>query len=273
MKTVLITTDFSAASRHALDYACNLLRDKEVMLDLLHIFPVAVTYTTEGAALASMSNAIDHAEGMMEDEIAWATSKYPGIRMESRIITGSFLETLRQEVQISRPLFMILGTAGFADLSLGDIDPLNALRSVQVPVLFVPQGAVIRPVKKVAYACNYAYTGAQTPVPEIINWISFMDAGLEMIHADPQAHGENSKQVSGEQWMREQLLPLQPEFHWVQDKDVVKGISSFIHSHDNDCVLVVPRKYGLFEGIFRESRTKALARLNKVPVIAFHERD
>lgn len=271
MTTVLITTDFSAASSYALDYACALLQDQEVTLDLLHIFPIPFNYTTDAIALSAITPAIEQAEQRIQEEVQRIKTAYPSCIIEGHVITGSFLETLQQETRERKASFVILGTAGFSDLYLGDTDPLEALRIVEAPVLFVPYGAKISPIRNIAYACNYAYTGPVTPVAEIKEWVNFTGAALHIIHADKHPENYDEKQSSGAAWLKDAMEPLKPEFTWIQDKDILHGLSSFISSNQVDCVVVVPRKYGLWAGLFHESRTKALARLNKVPVIAFHE--
>ena len=273
MPTVLVTTDFSAASGHGLDYACMLLKDSGVQLDLLHIFSVPVTYTADGIALVAIGDAIERTEDLLDEELQRAKSSCPDIKIAARVITGSFLDMLRQETARLRPLFIVLSTSGYADLFPGDPDPLNALRSLNAPVLFVPHDAEIRPIRKMAYACNYAYVGPRTPIREIIELVEFIGAELQVIHADPNPRGTDEKQTSGQQWLEVQLGTPQPEFHWIEDSDVLHGITSFVNSHDIDCLVVVPRKYGIWESLFHQSRTKALARLNKVPVLAFHERE
>lgn len=273
MNTVLIVTDFSGASQHALDYTCQLLQDKDVMLDLLHVFPVPVTYTSDGVALAALGDAIARATDLMDDEVQRIKDCNPGIKIAGRVITGSFLETLREETRLTKPIFMILGTTDFADLYFGDADPLNAMRVLRVPVLFIPSNAEIRPLKRIAYASNYAYVGAQTPVNEIINWVHFTNSSLDVIHADALIRGADDKQARGEAWLRDQIAALNPPFHWIQDSDTLHGISSFLNHNNIDCLVVVPRKYGLWENMFHKSRTKALARFNKIPIMAFHEKD
>ncbi len=273
MQTVLIVTDFSAASRHALDYTCQLLQGKDVVLDLLHIFSVPITYTSDGVAIAALGDGINRVNALMEDELERIKECNPGIKIDGRVTTGSFLETLKEETSLTRPLFMILGTSDFGDLYFGEADPLNALRMLRVPVLFIPSNAEIQPIKNIAYASNYAYVGAQTPVNEVINWVRFTDSKLHIIHADALIRGADDKQTRGETWLREQTSVLSPSFHWIQDSDTLHGIGSFLSQNNIDCLVVIPRRYGLWESMFHKSRTKALARFNKIPIMAFHERD
>jgi len=271
METILIATDFSAASRHGLHYACQLLQGRDVFLDLLHIYPVPVTYTTDGVALTAIQPGIERAQSCMDNELAFVQQHFPDIRIEGRVITGGFLDTLHAETRRLRPLMLILGTAGFADLYFGDRDPLNALRDLRLPVLFIPQGAIIRPIRQIAYACNYRFVGEKTPVSALIRMVQFWGAQLQIVHADKEPEGADERQTNGKAWLARQLQALQPPFYWIINKDVIQGLSQYISQQNIDCVLVVPRRYEFWETFFRRSRTKALARLNKLPVLAIHE--
>jgi hypothetical protein len=272
MQTVLVVTDFSAESRHALEYACRLVQDKEVAIVLLHIYPVPITYTTEGLALAAIQDAIDRAEGHIEDEIAWVAHHYPQTTITARVIADTYLKTLRHETLAVRPLFVVLGTAGYGNTFPGDDDPLDALRTIPAPVLFVPRRAPLRLIRHVAFASNYAFATPRIPTDSIMDWIRLMEANLTVVHTDAEPRGKSETQSAGEAWLRDQLAPVAPKFKWVQDENVISGLAGFIGDHDVDCLLVVPRRQGFWQNLLHHSRTKALARLDSVPVIAFPER-
>lgn len=269
MQRVLVTTDFSAACCHALDYACALLQGKGVTLDLLHIFQVPVNYTSDAVTLATLHQSIDQAEALLEEELVRARRAWPEMHLEGRVLSGGFLETLRQEAMRARPLFIVLGTAGH---DAGDDDPLEALRSLPAPVLFVPQDTKPGNIRNVAFACNYAHAGPRIPAAEIGDWMRLTGARLQIVHTSPAGPAAaDARELAGKQWLEEAFAALAPEFVWVQDEDVIHGIAGYVNTHEVDCVLAVPRKYGIWQSLFHSSRTKALARLNRVPVMAFHE--
>jgi nucleotide-binding universal stress UspA family protein len=272
MDRILVTTDFSAASRHALDFTANLLQGRDAMIDLVHAFTVSVVATADALALSSIGAGIEHAEELMSAEQERIRTAWPQLQITGRVIAGNFLETIRGEALLVRPRFIVLGTAGFGDLYLGDTDPLEALRQLRYPVLFVPQSAEIRPIRQVAYACNYRFAGPKrTPLKAITEWTSWMQAQLSVVHTDKQARGEDPRQLEGERWLRENLAAANADFEWIMDKNVVHGLSNYLAGSDIDCVMAVPRRYGFWESLFHESRTKALARMNRLPVIAIHE--
>jgi nucleotide-binding universal stress UspA family protein len=272
MDRILITTDFSPASRHALEFAASLLAARDASIELVHVYSVSVTHAADGASLAAFSEGFSHAERLMKAELDRLREVAPEIHATARVLTGNFLETLRDEVVAIRPRFIVLGTAGFGDLYLGDTDPLDALKLLRAPVLFIPEGAPVRPIRKLAYACNYRYTNAQrTPVKALTDWVSWIGASLRVVHVDPQERGADPRQRSGEAWLHEALDALQPQFDWVVDTNVLRGLSGYLSNSDADCVVAVPRRYGFWESLFHESRTKALARMNRLPVIAIPE--
>lgn len=272
MDRILVTTDFSEASRHALDFAANMLQGRDALIDLVHPFPVSVVATADALALAAIGAGIEQAEALMQAELRRMNQARPGLRISGRVIAGNVLKTLREEATLSNPAFIVLGTAGLGDIHLDDTDPLDALRMLQVPVLFVPLGAPLRPIRNVTYACNYRYAGpGRTPVAAIKAWIDWTGAKLHIVHCDKQQQGEDPRQAEGERWLRDAFAALEPSFEWIVDPDILHGLSVHLGQSDPDCVMAVPRRYGFWESLFHQSRTKALARMNRLPVVAIHE--
>lgn len=270
MYSILITTDFSAASKHSLDYTCMLLHDKEVQLHLLHVYSVPINYTADGIALISVNDAIAHANAQLDDELERISEDYPQLSLQGKVLTGPQKDVLVEEIEALQPLFVVISTSGYEDIFPGDPDPLEILRSLNAPVLFVPVNAPLIPIRNAAYACNYSYVGPETPTSEIMEWVQFMNAQLHVVHTDAHSKGADEIQNQGEAWLKETLASLEPQFHWIQDENVLQGMSHFIEAGHADCIVIVPRRFGIWENLFHHSQTKALARLNKIPVLAFH---
>lgn len=272
MQRVLVTTDFSSSCCHALDYACAITQGKDIALELLHIFPLPVNYTSDAVTLTTLHHSIDQAEALLHDELARSRHAWPYARITGRVTTGGLMENLSEELRTGRPAFIVLGTLGMDDLSLGD-DPLEALRNLPAPVLFVPRRVPAAPIRRVAYACNFAHAGPHIPSEKITVWLGLMDAQLSIVHSASHPAAEaTEREQEGQHWLEGAFGALQPEFAWVQDDDVISGITGFVSARGIDCVMAVPRRYGIWQSMFHSSRTKALARLNQAPVIAFHER-
>lgn len=272
MERILVATDFSAASRHALDFTANLVRGRDVQIDLIHPYPVSVIVTADALALASLGAGIGRAEQLLAAELTHIEETWPELRISGRVIGGSFIETLREESAIIGAKIIVLGTTGFGELYLGDTDPLQALRMLRTPVLFIPVGAAIRPISNIAYACNLKYAGAdRTPVAAISDLASWCGAKLEVVHTDKQDGVDDPRRLEGERWLRRALAPLEPVFHRIVDPDLLHGLGSHLLHGNADCLMVVPRRYGFWENLLHQSRTKALARMNRFPVIAIQE--
>ena len=271
MQKILITTDFSQAAKHALDYTAMLFHEKDVIIDLLYIFPVPVSSTRDGVAVAAIQPGIDSANDSINEELARTRSAYPDLQIEGRVITGNFLETLELETLSLKPSLVVIGTTDFGDLYIGGDDPLSALRTLQVPVLFVPVETPMLPIRNIAYACNYAFAGPRLPIQEMLRWVNFADARLWIVHSDKEPRGSDKKQVAGEEWLRNALAPLNPQYVWIQGNSVIRGVTDFVKDNAIDCLMVVPHRYGLWQNLFHHSHTKALARLIRIPVIAFRE--
>jgi len=273
MRKVIVTTDFSQASRHAFDYTCMLLHGKDVTVELLHIFTVPVSYTMEGVAIAAMNETVENAEELLKQETDRASAAYPDMKVQGKLCAGDYLNTLIEEVEEVQPDFIVFGTDGTTDDFFGEDDLLSTLRNLPAPVLFVPTHAAMKPIRNIAYACNYAGVGPHTPTESIIDFVQLLNAGLKVVHADTGSREDKQKELLGEEWLSGRLAPVHPSFYWQQGPDVLQCIIDFVVEHEIDCVMMVPKKQGFWEQLFYKSRTKALIRMNRLPIMAFRPKD
>src|SRR5690349_19292119 len=95
MATVIVVTNFSASSRNALDYTCSFLGHTGIRFLLLNIFSFPAALTSDAISVAAMSETIADDERLLEKEYEWVKENHPGINIERDMITGNFMEELR----------------------------------------------------------------------------------------------------------------------------------------------------------------------------------
>jgi len=145
---------------------------------------------------------------------------------------------------------------------------VKALRSFPVPVLAIPSKAVWKPVSRICFAVDYEQFSEYTPIAEVIGWINKTNAQLHVLHID--AHTEPAAPPPD---LIERLKPLNPEYHSIIHEKMDEGIHNFIVHHQIDWLILIPKKYGFFENLFHKSRTKMLAHISGIPILALHEEE
>lgn len=270
MKPIIVTTDFSPAAANALDYAAALAQAYQFRIVLTHVYTIPVAYAGEGLSLAAVNDDMEDSRQRLKEELGRVKTQYPDLSIEGDIAVGGFLESLQRLTTALDPELMVMGASrDYSELWQWGDDWLEALVSIPCPVLIVPPGIHYKPVKKIAFACDYKKICAPHQVNTIKRMVQRAGATLHIIHVTPQAAkmAEN-KQVTE---LQQAFADLQPQYHFIEDKHIIKGVSDFTEQHQIDLLLVMPHKHDLWYSLFNKSYTKQLARLNHLPVMAIHE--
>lgn len=275
MKTVIVISDFSPSAHNALAYSCEFLKEhqNEVELLLLNIYTIPAMYTLDGVAVATISSTLTEVEERLEEEAEWVKMKYPSVQITTKAVLGGFLESLKNQIEVVDPVLVIMGASGkYDDIWSWDAEILSIFRDLTVPVLTIPQHLSYTHVHHVAFACNFTNINLHTPVLSLKKIVALTGATLHVLYVKDTAKPiQDNARLKQEALIHELLEELTPQYHILQENNVVEAIGHFVKDQSIDMLLVVPRRLGIWEGIFHKSHTKALARFNSTPVLALRE--
>lgn len=270
MAKIIVTTDFSDSSLNALNYACALAKENGFQILLLNIYTIPVTYTGDGVSLATVNDAMQEALDKVNDLVTDAHNNFPGVVIVGKTISGGYLESLEQQIAETKPETIIMGAAGeYSDLWLWDEDWLSALTTLPVPVLVIPPHIKYKPIKNVAFACDYKNACVPQQIHAIKQLVSATGATLNIVHVNKDQEPVSDKQNA--QFVRQAFSSINPVYHEIEGPHIIKAIAAFTVAHQIDLLVVVPHRHGLWYKLFHKSYTKQLASLNQIPVMALHE--
>src|SRR5262245_8582625 len=182
MATVIIVTNFSESSKNALDYTCSFLGHTGVRILLLNIFTFPSALTSDAISVAAMSETIADDEKLLVREYDRVKTNYPDVNIEREMITGDFMEELRNIASDNEAALIVMGAGGtYNDLLSWDANIIDAFVDLRKPVLVIPSKAEYQPVKNVAFVCNYYRQDLETPVSFIKRLIHFTNAKLYVV--------------------------------------------------------------------------------------------
>lgn len=267
MAKILFATDFSPVAQNAATYALHLAGYLGLELELFHAYIIPFAYTDSPVPLLNVDEIQEIAEGSMNIEYSRLKGLMPDMQIHKQIVAGDIIECLKERIESDAPVLIVMGTSGDESDSLlwGSV-AVKALRSFSAPVLAVPAKASWKRVSRICFAADYAQVSAQTPLAEISGWVSRMQADLSVLHVDSGA-----EQTAPNPVLIEQLQSLNPEYHSIIHEKMDEGVQNFLLHHQIDWLVLIPRKYGFFENLFHKSRTKMLAQVSHVPILALHQ--
>jgi hypothetical protein len=271
MSTIIILTDFTNSSRNALDYACSFLPASTDIL-LLNIYPTPFSYSGDGVALASIGDAWFQNQQELETELEWANEKYPEHSIRYKEIMGGLIEELEEEATAERATMVITGNPDTGNgTRLWEVDIVNMLTDLSLPVMIIPKNAKYRPVKNIGFAFKPENITNITPIGSIEKLVRFTGAKLHIVKVLTQNVDHRSME-QGETLLHEKLDMLDTMYHSVEAADIVKSIGSFVRDHNIDILLIKPKKRGIWYRFFHKNHSRALAALDVIPVIALHDK-
>ena len=139
IRHLLVPTDFSAASKQALDYAVGVARTCGAKLTLLHVVELP-SYVTDGHAPAHVSAALrDNLQASAQRELARLLPEGSGTPVEvaRRVVVGVPHQQILEAAAAERVDWIVMATHGRTGLShlvMGSVAE-RVLRTAPCPVL------------------------------------------------------------------------------------------------------------------------------------------
>ena len=108
------------------------------------------------------------------------------------------------------------------------------------------------------------------PVAAVKKIITLTGAQLHILFVVP-ASGKDIAMQDNEAFIKEIFAAHNPVCYSLPETNIVENIGHFIHERNIDLLEVVPRRQGIYDSLFHKTNTRALARINSIPVIALRE--
>lgn len=275
MKTIIIPTDFSPVATNAMHYGLEMARSVNASLLLFHAYQVPVSYSDVPIILVSVDELKKSAEERLETlkkEVEHISSG--SVKIYTEAVMGNFSDELENICQKINPFAVVMGSKGSAGIErvLFGSNTLAAIKHITWPVIAVPPGKTYgNGIQKIGFACDFRNIVATTPSTAILDMVKAFNAELHVLNVD--YHDKHFKPDTPEQsvMLHTLLESANPEYHFIEHRDVEDGINEFADKNNLDLLITIPKKHKLLEGLFHRSSTKELIVQSHVPVMCIHE--
>jgi nucleotide-binding universal stress UspA family protein len=277
MKTIIVPTDFSTTAYNAARYALGLAQQMgTTRVVLYHAYELIVPIPDVPTSIPMVdpnelkTASLEGLDRMKQDLLpALPEGVILDCRAENALLAAN-IDSLSQEENAD---LIVMGTTGGSQLEeiLIGSNTIDVVKHTACPVLIVPSGATFKPVKKIVFACDFKKIGTGTPVYPLKRLLNVFQAELHVLNIDKEGKGLSTDVPEASLLLDTLLEGYSPKYHFVDHGNVVQGIMEFADRENADLILTIPRKHGLFEGIFKRSRTAQLAFHTHIPLLAIHE--
>ena len=275
MKTIIVSTDFSPAALNATNYAADMALAIKANIFLFHVYQLPLSVSDTPIVLLSVDEMREAAENklaQLKKDLEHITSGALEIKTEARL--GSLVDELEDCCKTLQPFTVVMGTRGHSAVErvLFGSNTLKVIKHLSWPIICVPVGKEYGTgIKKTGLACDFREVKETTPVPVIRTLVKEFQAELHVLNVDhDNRHFKADTPVQSE-FLHTAFEQLNPQYHYIEHKDIEDGINEFTETNNLDIVITIPKKHKLLEGLFKKSSTKQLVFESHVPVMCLHE--
>lgn len=269
MSTVIVITNLTPSSQHALEYACSLGQKEPNRIILLHVFSFSAGMAGEGVTMAALNDLYVYEESTMKKEMEAMQERYPGVALEARVVAGSFEDSLLEEIVLSEADVVITGAEGdYNDFMSWDNHVLNLFTDLPVPVIIVPAEISFTGIKNLAFACNYRVDDVDESAHILRKLWDLWQCRFHLVYVNKDNKPATEAEAANQQSWKDSLQRFDIVFHELDAKDVAKAVDDFCQEQSIDLLAIKPHRHGLWTNLFGKNNTRDFAHLNTVPVLA-----
>lgn len=278
MKKILFPTDFSPASKNALNFATNWAKDFGADIKVIHCYSLAFDPNQP-----VIVEPIEEHKAAVEERLhRFAHTSYPNeggnppppsINIETEAVLGFPVEEvvrIAQDENFDLVIMSTIGEHGMLDKLFGSVSSAVSMKT-QCPVLLVPDGISYKKFSNVLYAAHQ-----DTLKPDIIlqaaSLTEHFKADMHFVHVSEDNSTEALEIESHlfDTLFREKFPGISINFAEIKGNTVMEGLLEYADSQHVDLLIFVSKHRNFWEKIIHKSATREMALHSKLPMLVFH---
>ena len=280
MKKILFPTDFSDTANNAFLYTLHLAKLYNAEVFVTHIYDKKVISTLYGGqpelvATIYVDVELDEFEYFKEESkklrMIAEENNLSDVKLNFIFKSGSLVSTLGKIIEKEKINLVVMGTSGATNFEkkLWGSNTMNALRSLDIPILSIPKKAIFKGVKNIGFAS--ALKDSDKPI--LANLLNFYDDNNLIIKVLYVIKNDENIEVE-EQLIDKKIASWESEFRNEKlifikkiSDSVTKGIYQLIFDENIDIVVIAKRDLSFIDSLFTHSLSEDLAKKVDFPLL------
>ena len=280
MKKILFPTDFSDTANNAFLYTLHLAKLYNAEVFITHIYDKKVISTLYGGqpelvATIYVDVELDEFEYFKEESkklrMIAEENNLSDVKLNFIFKSGSLVSTLGEIIEKEKINLVVMGTSGATNFEkkLWGSNTMNALRSLDIPILSIPKKAIFKGVKNIGFAS--ALKDSDKPI--LANLLNFYDDNNLIIKVLYVIKNDKNTEVE-EQLIDKKIASWESEFRNEKlifikkiSDSVTKGIYQLIFDENIDILVIAKRDLSFIDSLFTHSLSEDLAKKMDFPLL------
>lgn len=271
MKTILIATDFSSASRVASLYGVQLAKALNANIILFNAYKVS-------HPLPALTVDISRYDIMMQtdkklmDEADFLDAKRSLIEiMCDEGVAEDAIINIANEKKID---FIIAGMKGSGKTfkKIFGTTSVSLAKNTNIPLLLIPENAEYKSPGTIVFASDLGQNTDLHAIEELTGMLQCFKSKLFIVTVLKNKNKEWFEVLNTPQTLKKAVEASDTAFEYPVDINITHALNSFIEKHDADILVMMPHRHEWLERIFRKSETKDMIFHTHVPLLILPER-
>jgi nucleotide-binding universal stress UspA family protein len=244
MQTIITPTDFSDASLNAVNYAADMAMATQANLLILH----AIEMPLSAGRVYEEPNKIEIDAEIKLNALKQnlMKSRAGKISIQTKQVVGLIESEIIKMCTYKNPLAIVMATKGASIKSHFFMESITVYlaKNLKYPVIVVPPKTVYKPINKILLATDLENLYS-IPIEKIKNIVNVFKAKLDIVYIyNKEDNGE--VMISRMTELVNYLHSLNPQFYFIYNRDVYKGIIDFAKENKSDMILTLPKEHAFF---------------------------
>ena len=261
IKKILYPTDFSERSKLGYRYCLQLARQLNASIHVLHVHRLELGVPVTDAIAYRMieerkKNTYFQLGSFAHLQKSGQHKLTEGLEIHAHVATGVAEEEIVEFSDKNKIDLIVMPTKGEQNLletMFGSVTTYVASQTT-CPILVLPQKALYRPIKEVAYATDFSKENMERG-QVAVSVADFFGALLHLVHVYQNIPAKTAAVAQ----LLERLPSTTPlKFHELQGDTVQEGVQTFLKNNKIDLLMAYSPPKNFFERLFRMSTTRHL---------------
>jgi nucleotide-binding universal stress UspA family protein len=272
MKKIIAAIDYSTTAGNALQFAANLAREFKADLVLFNVYHMSVHAGNSLVTPKQVDDLITSNEDRLE-QLANETAREYQINVDCFVDTGDTVKELEDYTITHTADLIVMGMdSNLAAYKVFGNTTTAAIRRLNVPLLVIPNDVSFKGIKKILYACEYAYLSEDNHLDLLKEIVKKFEAKLQIFHVETKERLLVT--VDDEIGVMNTILgDLDHTFNSVKSSNVRDGIIQGIEEWEADLLVMVPHRAGFWELLSKGSATRDMTLRTRVPLLLLSKFD
>ena len=252
MLNVLIPIDFSSTSYNAMSYAIEFQKEFTFSITCMHAFK----------------------ENKPRRRIDKFNTHFP-FEFKINLIKGDLFSCFEHYENRNKIDLIIMGTKGAQGIKklFKGSNTRNLMLQTNTPILIIPEDTQYEPLNKILWASDFKPMINPSALDLLKKIALSTDSSIRIAHVktsdkEPDLHTRTEKKWEDDYFGRD----IRHSFKKIRHSSVSKGIKFYLnHKDDNSLLVLIRRKHGFLDKLFRKNHSEEFAQSPTLPVMILHE--